>query len=203
MRTQLPEVCISAVIRREFAFRLVRTTRTGTASLVADEDRSTGVWPEKVMELWVVAVVFNSTGGVPSADVMERVVTPPLELGLMMSPSSGMSVFCWAARAVRPTYWLSPTSHVSRLGMDGKWVDVPPPRLLATACMKSILVLDFQTPLSQAQPAKLDQSLVGACLPALEAPMRWVAERPICAEAGRPANEAGRSRFSRGRSTEG
>ena len=94
IRTQLPPVCISAVILREFVLRLVITTRTFTGSLGPDEVASTGVFPVNVAVVEVVVVRFSSTGGDPSADVIESVVTPPGVAGLITRPSSGMSVFC-------------------------------------------------------------------------------------------------------------
>ena len=174
---------------------MVITTLTFTGSLLLVE--SAGVLPVNVAVVEVVDVSFRSTGGVPSAEVIESVVTPPAVAGLITSPSSGISVFCWAARAVRPIYMFPPTSQVSRLGTDGKWIDFPP-RLFATACMKSILVFDFQTPLSHDHPAKLFQSLGDMDLPALAAPIRGVPARDEFTESGTPAKVAGRSRFSRG-----
>ncbi len=92
IRTQLEPVCISAMMRKELVLRLVITTLTFTGSLLLVE--SAGVLPVKVAVVELVDVSFSSTGGVPSAEVIESVVTLPVVAGLITSPSSGISVFC-------------------------------------------------------------------------------------------------------------
>ena len=74
---------------------LVEVEVLAEASVVVDVDVVVAiVVPVKVADLLSLAVSVISTGGVPSADVIESVVTPVLPPGLITRPSSGMLVFC-------------------------------------------------------------------------------------------------------------
>ncbi|MFM7741104.1 MAG: hypothetical protein ACKO9H_17045 [Planctomycetota bacterium] len=102
----------------------------------------------------VELTIFSSTGSEPSADVMAKVGVAP---GVMIRPSTGISVLCAAASADLPTYLLLTTFQVSMLGMEGIR-EFLSPRLAAMAPKTSIDVFDFHVPLSHDQPSTLVQS---------------------------------------------